>query len=152
SPSGESLRYVAYDAIQDARAHRAEDPSLNQGAWKREVKVANWREVIRLTREALINNSKDLQLAVWLTEALVKQFGFAGMRDGFRLLRELQERYWETLFPEVEEGDLEGRAAPIDWLNDKLPPSLRGIGLTKSDSGAEPYSWLRWQESRSVEE
>ncbi len=151
NPSGEALRYTgAYDAIQEAR--RSDDPNLNQGAWKRDLKVANWREVTKLTVEALSKKSKDIQIAVWLTEALVKQSGFAGLRDGLRILRELHERYWDTLYPAAEDGDLEFRAGPIDWLNDKLPPSLGSIGLTKTDSGAESYSWLRWQESRAVDE
>jgi type VI secretion system protein ImpA len=151
NPSGEPLRYTpAYDTIQEAR--RSDDQNLNQGEWKRELKVTNWREVTRLTVEALSNKSKDLQLSVWLTEALVKQFGFAGLRDGLRILRELHELYWNSLYPMTEDGDLESRAGPIDWLNDKLPASLVTISLTKPQGGAESYSWLTWQESKAVEE
>jgi type VI secretion system protein ImpA len=151
NPSGKSLRYTAtYDAIQEAR--RADEPDLNQGEWKRELKVANWREVNRLSVEALTEKSKDIQLAVWLTESLVKQYGFAGLRDGLRVLRGLNERFWDTLYPEVENDDLEFRGGPINWLNDKLPSSLRALGLTRGDGGAEPYSWFKWQESRTVDE
>src|SRR5689334_1571308 len=87
NPSGEPLRYTpVYDAIQEAR--RADDPNLGQGDWKRELKVANWREVGKIASEALATKSKDLQIAAWLAEALVKQHGFTGVRDGFWLLRE----------------------------------------------------------------
>ena len=70
-PAGESVRYSGiYDAIQEAR--RADD-ELPMGDWQREAKTADWLTVINLSTEALANKSKDLQLAVWLAEALVKR-------------------------------------------------------------------------------
>src|SRR5436309_14785834 len=104
-PAGESLRYQGvYDSIQEAR--RAEE-DLPMGEWQRDVKAADWRTAINLSTEVTANKSKDLQIGVWLLEALVKRHGFAGLRDGLRLLRELQETFWEGLYPEIEEGDLE---------------------------------------------
>jgi type VI secretion system protein ImpA len=148
NPSGVSLRYTpTFDAIQEAR--RADD-TLARGEWVRDIKIADWAAVIDLSTQALVTKSKDLQIAAWLTEALVKRHGFAGLRDGVRLLRELQVRFWDSLYPEIEEGDLEPRAAPLTWLNDKMPASIREIALTQSMSG-ERYSWLHWKESREVD-
>jgi type VI secretion system protein ImpA len=150
NPSGESLRYLGpYDAIQEAR--RADDPNLAPGDWKRDLKVANWREVSKIATEALASKSKDLQIAAWLTEALIKQHGFVGARDGFRLLRELLERFWDTVYPLPEDGDLELRASPLNWVNDRLPVALKELALTKGGAG-ETYSFLKWEESRQVEE
>jgi len=150
-PSGEALRYAGtYDAIQEAR--RADDPRLHQGDWKRELKVANWLEVSRIATESLAARSKDLQIAAWLTEALIKQQGFAGARDGVRLIRELHERFWDTLYPAPEDGDLEMRAGALEWLNDRVPASIREIPLTQPAGGGEAYSFNRWRESREVEE
>ncbi len=85
NPAGEPVRYAGpYDAIQEAR--RADD-DLDQGEWKRETKSADWLGVIAIATETLAAKSKDLQIAVWLTEALVKRHGFPGLRDGLRLLR-----------------------------------------------------------------
>jgi len=151
NPSGESLRYAGpYDAIQTAR--RADEPNLDQGAWKRDRKVANWREVNKLATEALVNKSKDIQIAVWLTEALVKQQGFAGARDGLRLLRELHERFWDTLYPISEDGDLEVRAGALESLNAGLPTSIGQIPITQPTSAGtgEGYSLMHWQESQEV--
>src|SRR5262245_34089558 len=115
-PSGQALRYApVYDGIKEARR---EDENLAQGDWKTEAKVADWDKVIAASTEALATKSKDLQLAAWLTEALTKREGWPGLRDGLRLLRELQEKFWPTLYPEVEDGDSEFRAAPIIWLNE----------------------------------
>ncbi|MBI4523617.1 MAG: type VI secretion system protein TssA [Deltaproteobacteria bacterium] len=146
NPAGESLRYAGtYDAIQEAR--RA-DEDLPQGEWAREIKTADWGAVKQISVEALATKSKDLQIAAWLVEALVKRHGFPGLRDGLRLLRELQEQFWPSLYPVIEDGDLEFRAGPLEWLNEKLPPSIRELPVTQ---GGEDYSWLRWEESRTVD-
>jgi type VI secretion system protein ImpA len=148
NPAGQSVRYTGvYDTIQEAR--RADD-DLAQGDWKKDIKKADWHAVIELATETLRTKCKDLQIAAWLTEALVKQNGFAGLRDGVRLLRELQTRFWASLYPEIEEGDLEFRAAPLAWLNEKLPLSIRNVSVTQSRDG-DNYSWFHWQESRTVD-
>lgn len=148
NPAGADLRYAGpYDAIQEAR--RADD-TLPQGDWRRETKTADWLAVAQIATDALATKSKDLQVAGWLVEALVKQQGFPGLRDGLRLLRELQERFWESLYPAIEEGDLEPRAGPLYWLNEKLPPSVRAIPITRTMDGVA-YSWLQWEESRTVD-
>jgi len=149
NPAGQSVRYDGtHDAIKEAR--RADD-SLAQGDWVYQVKVADWPAVIEMATEALTTKSKDLQVTVWLVEALVKQHGFAGLRDGLRLLRELQERFWPSLYPAVEDEDLEPRVAPLAWLNERLPPSIRDVPLTQSRDG-QNYPWWRWEESRAVDD
>jgi type VI secretion system protein ImpA len=148
NPAGQSVRYDGtHDAIQDARWA---DDALERGDWVRQIKVADWSAVIALATAALTAKSKDLQITVWLVEALVKQHGFAGLRDGLQLLRELQERFWLSLYPALEDGDLEPRAAPLAWLNEKLPPSIREVPLTQSRDG-QNYAWWRWEESREMD-
>ena len=148
NPAGKDARYDGtYDAMREAR--RADDP-LDQGDWVRQIKVPDWLAVIDLANETLASKSKDLQVATWLVEALVKRHGFPGLRDGLRLLRELQERFWPSLYPEVEDGDLEFRAGPLVWLNEKLPVSIKEVSVTQPGDGAN-YSWLRWEESRAMD-
>ncbi|HOM28864.1 MAG TPA: type VI secretion system protein TssA [Deltaproteobacteria bacterium] len=147
NPSGGDLRYSeVYDRIKEAR--RADD-MLNQGDWQREPKRADWALVVETAREALATKTKDLQLAVWLTEGLMRRQGFEGLACGLDLLAGLLENFWDTLYPLAEDGDLEYRSAPLEFLNDKLSLVVREIPLT--DSGpAEGFSWNRWQESRQV--
>lgn len=115
NPSGENLRYAGvYDEISEAR--RADD-TLAQGEWQSEIKVADYRSVIGIATTALSTRSKDLQIAAWLTEALIFEHGFAGLRDGFRILGGLQSNFWETLHPEIDDGDMDGRANAITWLD-----------------------------------
>jgi type VI secretion system protein ImpA len=146
NPAGEPVRYSGvYDAIQEAR--RADD-DLPMGDWQREAKTADWRAVINLCSETIGKRSKDLQVGAWLVEALVKRHGFAGLREGLTLLRELQRNFWDGLYPEIEDGDLEFRTGPLNWLNEKLPVYVRAIALTEGDLA---YSWNHWDESRSVD-
>lgn len=151
-PCGEHLRYEkTYDALQE---HMREDDGLHrddrENVWAREAKMADWRAVIETATEALTKKTKDLQIAAWLTRALVKRHGFAGLRDGFHLLRELQERFWDSLYPEIEDGDVESRIGPLEGLNVTLSLSIQQIVLTQSGDG-ELYTWLHWDGSRLVD-
>lgn len=147
NPAGEDLRYSpVYDEIKEAR--RADD-LLDRGDWQREIKTADWDRVITLAVEALIKRSKDLQIAIWLTEALIKTEGFSGLFTGLTVLNGLLRDYWDHVYPEIEDGDLDFRAAPIEFMNDKLWPCIKQVSLT--DTGVTPgYSWIKWQESRQV--
>lgn len=144
SPGGPNLRYdPVYDEIKRARQ---EDPDLPQGEWKRERKVADWDEVIELSTEVLKTRSKDLQVAAWLTEGLVHQKGFGGLRDGLTLLRRLQEEFWDHLHPELEEeDDLEFRAVPLEWVGQYLEDEVKSVPLNGAGHG-----FLEYQESRRI--
>jgi type VI secretion system protein ImpA len=148
-PAGEELRYLGtYDAIEEAR--REELPIEDGSLWQRPVKMANWPEVFNLATTALATRSKDLQLAVWLTEALVKLHGFAGLREGFLLLQGLLEDFWAELYPTMLDGGLEWRRAPFEWLNDVLPVSLKATAVTDAPGGVN-YTFLDWEDSRRVD-
>jgi type VI secretion system protein ImpA len=132
-PSGESLRYSGlYDEIAEAR--RA-DMDVSQGEWQTELKVADFRKVVELGVPALVSQSKDLQIAAWLSEALVKIHGFAGLRDSLTLLAGLQDKFWETLHPEIDEGEMSGRANAIAWLDAQASMAIMGAAITSSGYG-----------------
>lgn len=144
SPSGESLQYTGlYDEIREAR--RADD-QLEQGDWKRELKVADWDEVVALALDALQSRTKDLQIAAWLAEGLTMSKGFAGCRDGLKLVKGLHSDFWETCFPEIDDGDMEGRANVLSFLDRQVALALRKAPLTRAPG--MNFSWLEWSESR----
>ena len=147
NPSGESLQYQGlHDEIREAR--RADD-DLNQGEWKRELKTADFDRVIELASEALRTRTKDLQVAAWLTEAVTVERGFAGCCDGLRLVCGLHEKYWDTMYPEIDEGDLEARANVLSFLDRQLADALKKVPLTRS-SGLN-CSYIQWEESRTFD-
>ena len=129
NPAGESLRYSGvYDEISEAR--RADD-DVPQGEWQIELKVADFRKVIELAVPALENETKDLQIAAWLSEALVEEHGFAGLRDSLKLMSGLQGNFWETVFPEIDEGDMEGRANALAWMDAQTAFSIKKAAITE---------------------
>jgi type VI secretion system protein ImpA len=143
NPSGKSLRYdPVYDKIREARR---EEDVLPQGEWSREVKKADFPLVIKLTTEALSTKSKDLQLAAWLTEAVMFRDHVAGLREGLDLLRGFMETFWDTLYPEIDDGDLEFRVGPLEWVGSKLDGPVRRLPLTKNK-----LDCFKYQESRRV--
>ncbi len=146
-PSGESLQYSGlFDEIREAR--RADDV-LEQGDWKRELKVADWDEAAALATDALLTRTKDLQVAAWLAEALTMLQGFAGARDGLKLMKGLHAQFWDTCYPEIDEGDMEGRANVLSFLDRQLALSLRKAPLTRAPG--MNFSWLEWNESRAFD-
>jgi type VI secretion system protein ImpA len=148
-PVGTDLRWTAeWDRIKEAR--RADD-DLDPGKWaKKERKTADWRLVEELACGMLRTRSKDLQLALWLTEAGMKLHGFPGLRDGLRLTRELIVHYWDNgLYPPMEDGP-EDRAGPFEWLNSKLADSIAAIPITVRGDGGPDYSLIDLLDARRV--
>jgi type VI secretion system protein ImpA len=132
NPSGANLYYSPlFDKIKEARRQEMAGP---MGAWERDVKTADYAQVIKLAEEALATKTKDLWLGAWLTEALISREQFAGLQAGLDLIRALLENFWDTLHPEPEDGDLELRAAPLEWFGNYLEP----------DKGSSPALAVRF--------
>ena len=86
APAGADLRQdfspqSLYYKLRDARAEAREierrvdnDPSADTGV------PAQWRIVRELAVKALTEKTKDLEIAAWLTEALVRLDGMPGLR------------------------------------------------------------------------
>ena len=146
NPSGVDVRYdtklLLYDKIKEARR---QDDALAQGDWQHERKLANFPLVASLAQDALATKTKDLQLAAWLTEAMLHTEGFAGLRQGLTLCTGLLNNFWDTLYPPLEDGDLELRAGPLEWLGSAIEIPLKSTALVKAG-----YDWYRYKESRVV--
>ncbi|GIU83133.1 MAG: type VI secretion system protein TssA [Acidobacteria bacterium] len=146
NPSGEDLKYSGlYDEIRLAR-RSGEIPA--HGDWQGEVKSADYRKVIELAVSALSSETKDLQIAAWLVEALTKEYGFVGLRDGLCLMRRLHEEFWETVHPQIDEGDMEGRANAVEWVGQQMGVFIRTLPLT---SGMQSLSYANWEESKKFD-
>ena len=142
-PAGENLRYAPiYDKIKEARR---EDDDAPQGEWTRERKVADWPLTIKLISETLATKTKDLQLVAWLSEAMLIREGVAGLRETLELARGFLENFWDGVYPELEDGDAEMRATPLQWIGDRLEIPLKQTRLTKKG-----LTWLQYKESRTI--
>ncbi|GAA5787044.1 hypothetical protein GCM10007860_31950 [Chitiniphilus shinanonensis] len=147
-PAGSDLGYSPlFDQIREAR--RADDPALAQGDWAASLKTADWPKARKLCEDALIGQSKDLQLAVWYVEALTRIEGYEGLEFGLRFICGLLQRFWETAYPELDPDDMDERVGKLEWLNTQLGRAIRLVPLIPAAHGG--YDWYRWQESREVE-
>jgi type VI secretion system protein ImpA len=79
--------------------------------------AGDWRPLLDKSLKILSENSKDLEIGAYLCEALVRVNGFAGLRDGFRLARELLEKIGDSVYPKPDETDPGARFAVFRGLN-----------------------------------
>ena len=144
NPSGANLRYEkVYDQIKEARTE--DDESIPSGAWARTIKRADFNLVIKLAGDALANKSKDLQLAAWLTEAHVKKEGIGLIQPCLKLFQDLQEQFWDTLYPLIEDDDKGMRAVPIEWAANRVSTILREAPITR-----DGLNYYQFRESRAI--
>lgn len=142
-----SLYYQLKDARSAARAaERAGDPDDETGAL-----LPEWRLVLDVAPQVLVEHTKDLEVAAWLTEALLRAYGFAGLRDGFKLTRGLVENFWDGLYPLPDEDGIETRVAPFSGLNGEggdgtLIMPIRKIPLSEGDP-----RFASWQYEQALE-
>jgi len=121
------------DDIVQARTH--DDPSLAQGEWVAALKEADWDFVAARCAALIESRSKDLRLAVWLTEAHAKLRGLRGLGDGFALLAGLCERYWDGMFPLPDDGGDHGqRSGNLAWLLARTPQLVRHMPVSEDGS------------------
>ena len=90
-----------FDEIQSAL--QQEDPSLDQGEWITARKEADLPFVTRRCIQLLQEQTKDLRLAIWLTDAVASQHGLPGLTQGYALLDALAARYGDSLHPQPED-------------------------------------------------
>ncbi|MFC3457308.1 type VI secretion system protein TssA [Massilia haematophila] len=120
APCGEDMAFSPeLDAI--AQARKADDPSLEQGAWVTTLKEADWKFVAKRCAALIETRSKDLQLAVWLAEANAKTAGLRGLGEALELIAALCERYWDGLYPLPDEDGFERRIGNLSWIAARVP-------------------------------
>ena len=155
-PAGSSVSFTLRQEFDDLRKEidpnefDEDDPTRPE-----EPVYADWPKIIQVTQETLKETSKDLLTAARLTEALTKTQGFVGVRDGLQLMRRMVDECWDRIFPDISDGDLEVRAAPFNWLDDRdrgarFPTTLHMVPLFR-ESG-QSFSWLSWKQIQEGKE
>ncbi|THC42537.1 type VI secretion system protein TssA [Massilia sp. Mn16-1_5] len=130
SPCGEDLAFSPeLDAI--AQARKADDPSIEQGAWVTTLKEADWKFVTKRCAQLIETRSKDLQLAVWLAEASAKTAGLRLLGDALQVIAALCERYWNDLYPQADEDGFERRIGNLSWLSARVPQLVAQCPVTE---------------------
>jgi type VI secretion system protein ImpA len=151
SPSGPSLRNEApYEAIREALRPPDTAPG---GVWQRDQKPTDYAAVIKMASAFLATRSKDLDVAIWLSEALTRKHHLAGLCEGLLLVRKLLETFWDTIHPALDPEDGEAfRARPIKHLNKVFVAAFLQFPITADGRTVYEYNASRSDGTPPVEE
>lgn len=157
APSGADLRgdpdpnspyrrlKAAREAARAAERAMIDDPSAGS---------ADWAPVATVAAELLTTSSKDLEIAAWLIEALLRMRGFAGLRDGFVVARRLCETAWDTLNPAISEDEgVSDRVFPFTGLNgdEREGTLIAPIRMVRIGDGPAGAPFGLWHYERTLE-
>jgi type VI secretion system protein ImpA len=148
-------RTEARDAERAADAPRSENDPVPVGGSSAVPLATRWRTVRELATEALTAHCKDLEIAAWLTEALLRSDGLIGLAAGFRLMAGLAENFWDDVFPRPDEEGIATRVAPITGLNglDREGTLIQPLGklvLFERPSDGSPFSLSQYEQSAGL--
>jgi type VI secretion system protein ImpA len=150
--SAQSTYYRLRDARAEARAAERQadaDPTAETGL------PPQWRQVRDLALQALAGKTKDLEIAAWLTEALVRSEGPRGLAAGAHLIAGLADAFWDqNLYPLPDEDGIATRLAPVTGLNGEggdgtLAQPLRKLALFTRPDGS-PMAFWQYRQSEQL--
>ena len=141
-----------YFRLRDARAEARASERAMEADDATTAPPPQWRTVRDLGIEAISGYSKDLEIAAWVTEALLRCDGVAGFIAGVRLMNGLVEGFWDDLFPLPDEDGMATRVGPVAGLNGQsgegtLSQPLRRLLLFARPDGAPMQLWQFEQSS-----
>lgn len=140
-----------YQTIKGARnAARAEERN-NLFSDSNQEADEHWRKVMTLAPQILTEETKDLEVLCWYSEAMVRKHGFAGLRDIFKVLLGFTEHFWDQLYPMPDEDGIETRVAPLSGLNGEgaegvLIAPIRNALITQGNT-VGPFSFWHYQQA-----
>ena len=159
---GRAIRSTLRDLREESRRleRRADQGDESEGGWT--SARSTWTQLRDQSIEVLKKNSKDLDVAAMLTEALCRTDGFAGLKAGFEVIGVLVEAFWDGVYPVPDPEDgvtdetliIEERILPIQRLaglelEGLLVPGILHIPLSVGRSD-QLYGLCHWRSSREL--
>jgi type VI secretion system protein ImpA len=148
SPCGENLE--ADSAFANLEQEVKGTPERQIGDSIVPAKEPDWKKV-RDFAFSLLERSRDIQVTMHLTCALVHTDGFSGLDNGLTLIQEFLRRYWDDVYPRQDSEDDYPllRINTLSTLNDykKILDPLINIPLTDSKLGN--FSWNQIETSKN---
>jgi len=142
-----------YQSIKSERnqARAAERQSVHDG--ESQEAQDHWRKIISLTPKLLTEQSKDLEVASWFAEAMIRCHGVAGLKDAFALIDGLITNFWDDLHPMPDEYGIETRVSCLSGLNGEgaegvLIAPIRRVPITEGDY---PGPFGLWQYHQALD-
>ena len=93
----------------------------------------DWRDILKRAFD-LLSKTRDLRLAVVATRAAIECHGISTLPSGLELIATFLENLWESVHPELEDGDSTFRLNALAGINDNsfLLKTLRNCTLLES--------------------
>jgi type VI secretion system protein ImpA len=140
---------IKYFSLKDARnTQRRQERKNIEVEHILEISAREWIEVAELAQDLLLNHTKDLEVASWLFEALVRIEKFEGLCKGLRIFTGLVRKYANKLHPTAEEEEEQDiRLASVGMLGGKheigtivVPLYYHALLPTTSEEGLNAWS------------
>lgn len=149
-----------YQKLRDSRAAaRAEERARDADDESDAPAAAGWRDVLVTGQKALATQSKDMEIAAWMTEALVRIHGLAGLTAGAKLIAGLCDGFWDAGFPQPDEDGLDVRGSPIGGLSGAgadgtIMQPLRQLPMFRraDGSGVGMYLWEQAEQTTTLDD
>lgn len=120
-PAGADVRVTPGFDWLALREARRDDHSGNLRPGSSRPPAVDWEYVEKLAKLALTRHTKDLQIAMWLAEALARRRGWEGLSEGLYVVERMVTLFWDAgLHPMDEEDDAEMRWRLLYWFDSEL--------------------------------
>ncbi|MVF23006.1 type VI secretion system protein TssA [Methylocaldum sp. BRCS4] len=137
APCGEDLQYDNAFIALEQKAKGT--PEQQIGDRIEPAQPSNWKEVRRDAIE-LLERTRDLQVILYLIQALVHTAGHPGLRDGLALLEGIVSKFWPDLYPLLDPEDDNDPTQRVNIL----------MGLCDFESVLRPVALAPLVESRAL--
>ncbi|MES2509496.1 MAG: type VI secretion system protein TssA [Pseudomonadota bacterium] len=91
--------------------------------------LVDWKVINQLCTELLSDKGKDLLVACYLAAGLLETRSLAGLSDGLKVIADMLETYWDTMYPSVKR--MRGRRNALQWLIDRVQQRATETGWTE---------------------
>jgi type VI secretion system protein ImpA len=114
-----------------------------------------WSPLFEQCKNAIKNESKDIEYVAWLIEALCRLEGFKGLALGFDIAHTLIENHFLEIFPALEDGEeLSDKVSALVGLNGiaqegALIMPIKSIPLTDGVSHG-PFTFWEYQQAYDI--
>ncbi|MFO7930675.1 MAG: type VI secretion system protein TssA [Desulfosalsimonas sp.] len=85
----------------------------------------DWNRVLELSSRLLSEKSKNLLVAAYMGEALIKTRQLEGFHQGTLVIKDMVENYWDTFFPPKKRK--KGRINALKWWYDRAEKFLKNF-------------------------
>ncbi|RLA76438.1 MAG: type VI secretion system protein TssA, partial [Epsilonproteobacteria bacterium] len=117
NPAGKDVKYDEEFELVESEMSKLTSPSS--------ASEIDWNLVSTTSYNILENKSKNILVAVYLSYAQYKLRGIDGLDDSVKVISDMLDNYWETLYPPKKR--LKGRINAIEWWLGKISKDLEAI-------------------------